>query len=336
MRKGYTLIELIVIMGILVMISLPLARLFRTLVNNVPRNVRVVNTQSDIQLALMKIARDMDRGISLPLSLDDIKSGDNSLLIELPEGTVFYHFDNDKITRRIIKSLDSSTDGHEPSEDAIQTEIGYTIIKPKIIPFDPNSLVDPNAAVEYSVPLVTPDPNSTDTKNDPNDPNDTADTLPTAEPFELPATGRDRTFHKIDFPPPVASQVMPEPNIPVHADPNTLRQDEPNIPIIAPPADPIKKPVPEPNQPVAIVSPVQPIEDPFPGQVTSTWTIPDGRISATLLTENEIPYAVAIKTGIEYKYQGISHLKWKTTRVFYLNTPGTLLKTNETTHETIQ
>ncbi|MCF7957603.1 MAG: hypothetical protein K9M57_04050 [Phycisphaerae bacterium] len=339
------------IIGILAIISVPMARFFQTLASNIPRNIRVVDTQNNIQLAFNQVAKDMDRGQSLPLSLENINSNENALLIQLPEGTAFYQFANNKIIRRIITPQGTSPGTHKPSDDPIQIEINYSLIKPKKITYDPNTFADPNLLPQLAIPsvTVTPDPNLPHINIDPNEPPDTPITL---KPFTIPATGRDRIPFVLSLPGSLASQARPEPNTPIHTDPNTHIQSDPNMynhtdPNMLPLADPNTLSQNDPNthiiapsdnqQPIQPpkIEPVQPpIEETFPGEITHTWDIPDGHITTNFLTENNTPYAVTITSRIEYKFQGVNHNSWKTARLFFLNTPGIFLKNNEITHET--
>lgn len=386
MRKGYTLVEIIVIMGLLVIISLPMTHIFRTLVSNIPRRIQVVDTQDNIQLALHQIARDIRHGRTLPLMHEDINSDESTLLIELPEGIACYHIDTDVITRQIITSGESSTGGTQPLNDAIQTRTKYSIIPPAISP-DPNDYPGIHET-KYE------DPNKIPTGNlnrEPNDITNSTPILPVPEQCTIAAAGRDRIL----FNPNPAFMVSNDPNRnerpgkknkktvsdkaewenddwgsddgswqgQTTPDPNKLSDNDPNrvnwnklytlfcnelhkyIPIdcnqlkqdnfdgISQFVSSIFGKTYDSPQPIEHV--ILPDKTTLPKDNIKTWFIPDGQIAFKRLTENGKAYAVAVTSGIEYKFQGANYKKWKNSHVFFLNiNKAYLAKDSEANHET--
>ena len=100
MRKGYSIIELLVAIGILALLSIGVSRLYQALLGNIPRDLRVVQSNAEIRRALNNIRNDIDRARSLPISYGNIQADETMLLIELPDKLVSYQLSDDKITRR--------------------------------------------------------------------------------------------------------------------------------------------------------------------------------------------------------------------------------------------
>jgi len=100
MRKGFTLVEVLVVVIILPFIMLVLDDFFRTLIKDIPRSYRVVQENASLLSMLEQMQKDIDRAKGLPESYDEYTTGDKVLLIELAEGMICYQLKDEKVLRR--------------------------------------------------------------------------------------------------------------------------------------------------------------------------------------------------------------------------------------------
>jgi hypothetical protein len=98
MRKGYLLVEMIVVLFVLALISPILERFFRTFIYDLPRNSRFVQESRVLNDVARHIRADVVSAKALSESVGD-SAEPVSLQIELPEGMVSYSFSNGQISR---------------------------------------------------------------------------------------------------------------------------------------------------------------------------------------------------------------------------------------------
>jgi len=110
MRKAFSLIELLGVLVILTMFSLVLTGLFRTLISELPRNERVLDSNTSVQHVLITLRKDIDRAVSLPLSYGELTAGADLVLIECPGGIVSYQLKKDEVVRRELNGNDDPND----------------------------------------------------------------------------------------------------------------------------------------------------------------------------------------------------------------------------------
>lgn len=100
MRKGYTLIEIMVIIIVFPAVMLVVNRLFRTLVRDIPQASRVVQENTTVLDVLEQIQEDVDRAKGLPQSSAGYTADNEVLLIELADGIICYELADGKVLRR--------------------------------------------------------------------------------------------------------------------------------------------------------------------------------------------------------------------------------------------
>jgi prepilin-type N-terminal cleavage/methylation domain-containing protein len=110
MRKGFTLVELLVVIIVLPFLMLVLNDLFRTLIKDIPRSYRVVQENTSLLSMLEQMQKDIDKAKGLPESFGEYTTGDKVLLIELAEGMICYQLKDEKVLR---SSLGSRVTGDE-------------------------------------------------------------------------------------------------------------------------------------------------------------------------------------------------------------------------------
>jgi type II secretory pathway component PulJ len=99
MRKGITLIELLVIIIIFVLISMPLARLNLITLRDVPRAYKTVQTNTTILNALQHIKKDINAATAFPSLHGQHKLNNKKLLIKTESEVIAYQFTENQITR---------------------------------------------------------------------------------------------------------------------------------------------------------------------------------------------------------------------------------------------
>ena len=100
MRKGFSLVELLVAMVILSFVSVVLAGLFTTIISDIPRSYRVVQVNTTLLSMLKQMRSDIDAAKGLPESFAEHTTNDELLLIELADAMVYYQLKDGKVLRR--------------------------------------------------------------------------------------------------------------------------------------------------------------------------------------------------------------------------------------------
>ncbi len=110
MRKGFTIVEVLVVVIILPFIMLVLNDFFRTLIKDIPRSYQTVQENTSLLSVLEQIQKDVDEAKGLPESFDEYTTGDKLLLIELTEGMICYQLKDEKVFRRKLTDNQQSND----------------------------------------------------------------------------------------------------------------------------------------------------------------------------------------------------------------------------------
>jgi len=107
MRKGFTLVEILVVIVVLPFIAIVLDKLFVNVVRDIPKQSRVLDKDTTVLHMLNRMQNDMDNAKSLPDSFGKQVAGDDLLLIKLKSGVISYELKNGKVLRRGIDGTDS-------------------------------------------------------------------------------------------------------------------------------------------------------------------------------------------------------------------------------------
>jgi hypothetical protein len=91
MRKGYTIIELIVLLGLIVLVLILAFKPIRVLISDVPRQHRDFQTARSLNHMFACLKTDIESAKKLTAAGDP-----NTLIID---GSITYHFDNDYVSR---------------------------------------------------------------------------------------------------------------------------------------------------------------------------------------------------------------------------------------------
>ncbi len=114
MRKGFTLVELLVVIIVLPIFMLAFDKMFKTVAKDIPRSYRVVNENITLLNMLAKLQQDIDLAKGLPSSYGSYSISDEQFLIEQADCVICYQFKDDKVLRYKLTDL---TDSNEEVED---------------------------------------------------------------------------------------------------------------------------------------------------------------------------------------------------------------------------
>lgn len=100
MRKGFTLIEMLVVVVTLPFVLLLFDGLFKTIVGEIPMSVRLIQENTIFMNMVQQIQQDTDKAKGLPKSFAGQTASDHVLLIELPEGVISYQLKDGLVIRQ--------------------------------------------------------------------------------------------------------------------------------------------------------------------------------------------------------------------------------------------
>jgi len=100
MRKGFTFVEILVVVIVLPIAFLILDGLFTTLLADIPRSYHIAQESVTLQHLLEHMQKDMDKASGLPETFADHTADDKQILIDLPDGVICYQQKDEKIIRR--------------------------------------------------------------------------------------------------------------------------------------------------------------------------------------------------------------------------------------------
>ena len=100
MRRGFSLVELLVVMVVLSFVSVVLAGLFTTIISDIPRSYRVIQANTSLLSTLEQMHDDIDAAKRLPESFAGHTTNDELLLIELTDAMICYQLKDGEVRRR--------------------------------------------------------------------------------------------------------------------------------------------------------------------------------------------------------------------------------------------
>jgi len=112
MRKGFSLVELLIVIVILPFVFLLFDGLFKTLASEIPWSIRISNEHTTLLHMLAQMQKDIDHAKGLPQSYAGHISNDSQVLIELPEGVFCYQFEDGRVLRQKLTDAQQSDAGN--------------------------------------------------------------------------------------------------------------------------------------------------------------------------------------------------------------------------------
>jgi len=104
MRKGFLLVEMVAVIGLLAIMSLAVSRLYKTVITDIPYTNRLFNTNDTLSTVVTHIRNDVDNAIALPKEYDKYLSSDDTLIIQLANKTIIYLNRDETIIRQTIEN----------------------------------------------------------------------------------------------------------------------------------------------------------------------------------------------------------------------------------------
>ena len=105
MRKGMTLVEMLVVLLVLPFAVMALDALFHTMLSDFPWSFGLVQENATLLNMLERVHQDVSVAKGLPTSFGPHTTNDKVLLIELADGTFSYQFEDGKLTRRHVADV---------------------------------------------------------------------------------------------------------------------------------------------------------------------------------------------------------------------------------------
>jgi len=105
MRKGFTIVEMLVVIIVLPFILLVLDGLYKTLLTNIPASYRIAQENTTLLDMLEQMHRDIDKATGLPESFAGQTANDKLVIIELDDSVICYQIkDGRAIRRKLIEA----------------------------------------------------------------------------------------------------------------------------------------------------------------------------------------------------------------------------------------
>ena len=135
MRKGYSLIEMLMVLTLMSSLIVVLGEPIHMLLSEVPRVSRLPYVQGTVQAMLMRLQGDVDAAEGLLVVHGAYQADEKTLLIQVPEGVVVYRALAEGVTREVL-----GVDG----EGALSTEVAD---EEEVVYEQSSEPNNPNAAV---------------------------------------------------------------------------------------------------------------------------------------------------------------------------------------------
>jgi len=108
MRKGFSLVEMLVVLIILAFLSVALAGLFTTVIKDIPHSNRIIQTNTTVLNMLEHLRNDINAATGLPESFGEYVANNEILLIELKDSVISYQVKDSKVLRCNMTAAEDS------------------------------------------------------------------------------------------------------------------------------------------------------------------------------------------------------------------------------------
>lgn len=107
-RKGYSLIEVIIMLSVLAVVTGLCAKAFRVIIVDIPQMHKDFQVNVTVSYMLRRLQNDIETAKSLPDNIGSLQSEDEVLLIETDDGVIGYRLSEDKIAKvKVVSGEDS-------------------------------------------------------------------------------------------------------------------------------------------------------------------------------------------------------------------------------------
>ncbi len=109
MRKGFSIIQLLVIISVFSLLLTSLAPLLTATLRDIPRSYRMIEANTSMLSALKQIRRDVNAAKGFARSFDEYTANNETLLIEAANNVICYQFIDGQLLRRKFTSAETGT-----------------------------------------------------------------------------------------------------------------------------------------------------------------------------------------------------------------------------------
>lgn len=99
MRKGMTLVEVLIVMIVLPFAAVAFDVLFRSTLSDIPRSTRLVQENTSLLNMLEQMRHDIGAAKAMPESSGQYTAGEGLILIEIADGVLGYQLKDGKVLR---------------------------------------------------------------------------------------------------------------------------------------------------------------------------------------------------------------------------------------------
>jgi len=103
MRKAFTLIEMLLIITIAPLMLVVISGIFKTFIQDIPRETRVVQQSTTMLDMLRQVRQDVDEAVGLPERVGDTAADERTLLVGRPDVVICYRFEDGRAVRTLLK-----------------------------------------------------------------------------------------------------------------------------------------------------------------------------------------------------------------------------------------
>ncbi|MGB7583023.1 MAG: type II secretion system protein [Sedimentisphaerales bacterium] len=111
MRKGYFLVEMVVVLSIMAMVMAALDRFFGTLIYDLPRDSRLIQENTSLNNVISHIRADVVSAKTLSESVNG-PNEPNTLLMKMSDGVISYKFSNGRVFRSFVGGATGAASGN--------------------------------------------------------------------------------------------------------------------------------------------------------------------------------------------------------------------------------
>jgi prepilin-type N-terminal cleavage/methylation domain-containing protein len=103
MRKAFTLVEMLLVVTIAPLMLVVISGIFKTFIQDIPRETRVVQQSTTMLDMLTQVRRDVDEAVGLPERSGDTLANERTLLISRADAVICYRFEDGRVVRMTLK-----------------------------------------------------------------------------------------------------------------------------------------------------------------------------------------------------------------------------------------
>lgn len=144
MRKAFSLVELLAVLALSMVLAIPLTGMFRIVLGDIPKNLRVAHTANTSQLFIRALEQDVKKAVKLEIlnQSESDSSGHNPLVIDTGDYLITYHLIGDRVYRYTRKNKT------EAEKDQLFTDISEELDHDK---YSDQAWLVENIRLEWSI-----------------------------------------------------------------------------------------------------------------------------------------------------------------------------------------